>query len=111
MNMKRTRKTFTKANKALREARREYIDQKRHQIIASKDDDVINHVAFEMIELGLYAKPVSAPNWRDFRFAIARAIYRIERETWGVDVIGEWWFWLSRNGFDSNFGRKVRQSA
>ena len=111
MNMTRTRKTFTKANKALREARREFINTKRHDILSSENDDVINHVAYEMIELGLYAKPASAPNWRDFRFSIVRAIWQIDKQIWGADVIGNWWFWLSKNGFNNNFGRQTQKSA
>jgi hypothetical protein len=111
MNAQAVRKTFTKANKSLREARRDYINEKRHAILASKGNDVINQVAYEMIELGLYAKPVSSVNWRDLRFWIVRAIYRIECEIWGKHKTGLWHFWTVRNGFDTNFGRNLKQIA
>ncbi len=113
MNIQKVRAVFTKSHAQLRQARREHINQRRHAILASTGNDVIHEVAQEMVEMGLYA-PTARPlrtekSMHDSRFAIVRAIYRIDMEIWGKNAVGDWYFWLTRNGFDLNFGRNLKQ--
>lgn len=113
MNIPKVRKTFTEANGKLRKGRYEYINERRHDIMISKDNKTINRVALEMVALGLYAKPSRSLRTdnalRDFRFAICRTMWRIDISIWGKDKIGDWWLWLNRNGFDYNFGKIANQ--
>lgn len=112
MNIQKVRVVFTKSHAQLKKARREHINQRRHAILASKGNDMIHRVAREMIEMGLYA-PTARPArtdkaLHDYRYAIVRAIYRIDIEIWGKSEVGNWFFWLNRNGFDLNFGRNLK---
>ena len=113
MNTLKIRAAFTKSHAQLRAARHEHINHRRHDILASKGNAVIHEVAREMVEMGLYAAPLRPARTekalRDYRFAIVRAIYRIDVEIWGKDTVGNWFFWLTRNGFDLNFGRNLKQ--
>jgi hypothetical protein len=112
MNTLKIRAIFTKSHAQLRAARRDHLNERRHAILTSKGNEVIHAVAREMVELGLYAEPLRPAKTEkalhDYRFAIVRAIYRIDVEIWGRDAVGDWYFWLTRNGFDLNFGRNLK---
>ena len=113
MNTLKVRAVFTKSHAQLRALRREHIDAHRHAILTSTSNTVIHQVALDMINLGLYAKPPRLPSsdksFRDFRFSIARAMWQIDKQIWGKDKVGNWWFWLPRNGFGPNFNRNPQQ--
>lgn len=113
MNTLQIRKAFTKSNAQLKQLRHDYINENRQEILSSTGNEVIHQKAMEMFETGLYASPAILPKsdkaFQDMRFSIVRAIYRIDVEIWGKNVVGEWWFWLPRNGFDHRFGRNLKQ--
>ena len=112
MNIQKVRAVFTKSHAQLRAERRKHIDQRRHAIIQSQGNALLHATITEMIEAGLYAKPLSPPksdrSFQDYRFSVARAIWQIEKSIWGKDEVGEWFFWLKRNGFDLSFGRNLK---
>jgi hypothetical protein len=113
MKTTKIRSIFTRSHAQLRKARREYINTQRHAILQSAGNNVMHAAILEMIDSGLYAKPASRPkserSFHDFRFSVARAIWQIEKEIWGAELVGQWHFWTNRNGFDMQFGRNLKQ--
>ena len=117
MNITKVRKTFTKCNSQLREARYNYVKVRRFDIMLSEGYHTINRVALEMIALELYAKPAWAPrsdnSLRDFRFSICRMMWKIDIDIFGKKNVGDWWLWLNRSGFNHDFCKieKKRKTA
>jgi hypothetical protein len=98
------RKAFTQSSRNLKRARRLYIRLCTPAILASTDDSVVHQVAKNMINSGLYASTTSV-NWHDMRYRIARMMFNLERGSFGSTQVGEFSFWLTRNGFGQNFRR------
>jgi len=110
VNISTHRAKLTWSSKRLKRARRLYIRLCKQSILQSDGTAVIDHVATRMAESGLYAA-ASITNKRDLRYRIARTLFNLERGSFGSTKVGEWSFWLTRNGFNQDFGRKLKQIA
>jgi len=103
------RSVFTQSNARLKRARQLYIKLCTPAILASHDDAVMDRVAKRLVESGLYAA-ASIANKHDMRYRIARIIFNLERQSFGGTELGEWSFWLTRNGFGQNF-RRIKKTV